>query len=63
MAGQVKASAPQLLPESRWMERAFGSMMPAGSQHQLGDIIKGTGASSAGSAPRPAFCGGHRISP
>lgn len=44
--GQVKASAPQLLPESRWMERAFGSMMPAGSQHQLGDIIKGTGASS-----------------
>ncbi|MDQ5862800.1 MAG: PEP-utilizing enzyme, partial [Actinomycetota bacterium] len=44
--GQVKAAAPQLLPESRWMERAFGSMMPAGSQHQLGDIIKGTGASS-----------------
>ncbi|MBO1266646.1 PEP/pyruvate-binding domain-containing protein [Arthrobacter cavernae] len=44
--GQMKAAAPQLLPESRWMERAFGSMMPAGSQHQLGDIIKGTGASS-----------------
>ncbi|MCO4261545.1 PEP-utilizing enzyme [Pseudarthrobacter sp. MDT3-26] len=43
--GQVKAAAPQLLPESRWMEKAFGSMMPAGSQHQLGDIIKGTGAS------------------
>ncbi|MHA7291542.1 PEP/pyruvate-binding domain-containing protein [Arthrobacter sp. MDT3-24] len=44
--GQVKAAAPQLLPESRWMEKAFGSMMPAGSQHQRGDIIKGTGASS-----------------
>ncbi|MCP9000389.1 PEP-utilizing enzyme [Pseudarthrobacter sp. RMG13] len=44
--GQMKAAAPQLLPESRWMEKAFGSMMPAGSQHQPGDIIKGTGASS-----------------
>ncbi len=44
--GQAKAAAPQLLPESRWMEKAFGSMMPAGSQHQTGDIIKGTGASS-----------------
>ncbi|MGY3319036.1 PEP/pyruvate-binding domain-containing protein [Arthrobacter sp. TE12232] len=44
--GQAKASAPQLLPESRWMERAFGSMMPAASQQQPGDVIKGTGASS-----------------
>ncbi|MET3172512.1 UNVERIFIED_ORG: phosphohistidine swiveling domain-containing protein [Arthrobacter sp. UYCu721] len=44
--GQVKAAAPQMLPESRWMDKAFGSMMPAGSQHQTGDIIKGTGASS-----------------
>ena len=44
--GQAKAAAPQLLPESRWMERAFGSMMPAGSQDQPGDIIKGVGASS-----------------
>ncbi|ALV40668.1 phosphoenolpyruvate synthase [Pseudarthrobacter sulfonivorans] len=51
--GQVKAAAPQLLPESRWMEKAFGSMMPAGSQHQLGDIIKGTGA-SAGRVTAPA---------
>ena len=44
--GQSKAAAPQLLPESRWMEEAFGKMMPAGSQDQLGDIIKGVGASS-----------------
>ncbi len=44
--GQVKAAAPQLLPESGWMDKAFGSMMPAGSQHQVGDVIKGTGASS-----------------
>lgn len=44
--GQAKAAAPQLLPESRWMERAFGSMMPAASQEQPGDVIKGTGASS-----------------
>jgi pyruvate,water dikinase len=44
--GQVKAAAPQLLPENRWMERAFGSMMPAGPQHQVGNVIKGAGASS-----------------
>jgi phosphohistidine swiveling domain-containing protein len=44
--GQVKAAAPQLLPESRWMERVFGSMMPAGPQHQVGNVIKGAGASS-----------------
>jgi phosphohistidine swiveling domain-containing protein len=44
--GQVKAAAPQLLPESRWMEKAFGAMMPAGPQHQVGNVIKGTGASS-----------------
>lgn len=44
--GQAKAAAPQLLPESRWMERAFGKMMPAGSPDQPGDVIKGAGASS-----------------
>ena len=43
--GQAKAAAPQLLPESRWMERAFGSMMPAGSPDQSGEVIKGVGAS------------------
>ncbi|SKB35751.1 phosphoenolpyruvate synthase [Arthrobacter sp. 49Tsu3.1M3] len=51
--GQAKAAAPQLLPESRWMERAFGSMMPAGPQDQLGDVIKGVGA-SAGRVSAPA---------
>lgn len=44
--GQRKAAAPQMLPERRWMDRAFGSMMPAGSQLQRGDLIKGVGASS-----------------
>ncbi len=44
--GQARAAAPQLLPESRWMERAFGSMMPAAPQDQSGDVIKGAGASS-----------------
>jgi pyruvate,water dikinase len=44
--GQAKAAAPQMLPENRWMERSFGSWMPAGSQHQSGDVIKGVGASS-----------------
>lgn len=51
--GQSKAAAPQLLPESRWMEGAFGKMMPAGSQNQLGDIIRGVGA-SAGRVTAPA---------
>ncbi|PNI09465.1 phosphoenolpyruvate synthase [Arthrobacter sp. AFG7.2] len=44
--GQAKAAAPQMLPERPWMEKAIGSMMPAGSQHQAGDVIKGVGASS-----------------
>ncbi|HKS00487.1 MAG TPA: PEP/pyruvate-binding domain-containing protein [Arthrobacter sp.] len=44
--GQRKAAAPQLLPESRWMERAFGSMMPARTVQQAGDIITGVGACS-----------------
>jgi phosphohistidine swiveling domain-containing protein len=44
--GQARAAAPQMLPERRWMEKAFGSMMPAASQRQHGDVIKGVGASS-----------------
>lgn len=44
--GQAKAAAPQMLPQKAWMEKAFGSMMPGGSQQQAGDGIKGTGASS-----------------
>ncbi|KRE66156.1 phosphoenolpyruvate synthase [Arthrobacter sp. Soil736] len=51
--GQRKAAAPQLLPESRWMERAFGSMMPARSQDQRGDTFSGVGASS-GQVTAPA---------
>jgi phosphohistidine swiveling domain-containing protein len=42
--GQLKAAAPQMLPESRLMERAFGSMMPARPQ-QADGTIKGIGAS------------------
>jgi pyruvate,water dikinase len=44
--GQRKAAAPQLLPESPWMERAFGSMMPARSRQRPGHVITGVGASS-----------------
>ncbi|WP_406633659.1 PEP/pyruvate-binding domain-containing protein [Pseudarthrobacter quantipunctorum] len=44
--GQARAAAPQMLPERRWMEKALGSMMPAASQRQRGDVIKGVGASS-----------------
>ncbi|WP_160668589.1 PEP/pyruvate-binding domain-containing protein [Pseudarthrobacter sp. ATCC 49987] len=51
--GQAKAATPQLLPESRWMERAFGSMMPGRPQDQTGDVIKGAGASS-GQVSAPA---------
>jgi pyruvate,water dikinase len=51
--GQAKAAAPQMLPENRWMDKAFGSMMPADSQHQHGDVIKGVGA-SAGRVSAPA---------
>jgi phosphohistidine swiveling domain-containing protein len=51
--GQRKAAAPQMLPESRWADRAFGKMMPAGSQQQRGDRISGTGASS-GQVTAPA---------
>ncbi|WP_284990041.1 PEP/pyruvate-binding domain-containing protein [Arthrobacter sp. efr-133-TYG-120] len=51
--GQAKAAAPQLLPETRWMKGAFESMMPARSQDQAGDVIKGVGA-SAGRVSAPA---------
>ncbi|MCU1569143.1 MAG: phosphoenolpyruvate synthase [Pseudarthrobacter sp.] len=51
--GQVKAAAPQMLPESRWMDKAFGSMMPAGPQQTPGGVIKGVGA-SAGKVTAPA---------
>ncbi|WP_427017603.1 PEP/pyruvate-binding domain-containing protein [Pseudarthrobacter sp. P1] len=44
--GQRRATAPQLLPENRWMERMFGSMMPAGSQNQQGETITGVGTSA-----------------
>jgi pyruvate,water dikinase len=51
--GQRKATAPQLLPENRWMQRVFEGMMPAGSQDQRGDTISGVGASS-GQVSAPA---------
>ncbi|WP_427171894.1 PEP/pyruvate-binding domain-containing protein [Arthrobacter sp. 92] len=43
--GQRRATPPQMLPESRWMERSLGGMMPARSQEQPGETIKGAGAS------------------
>jgi len=51
--GQAKAAAPQMLPESRLMEKAFGSMMPAGPRQRPGDVIRGAGA-SAGRVSAPA---------
>ena len=43
--GQRRATAPQMLPQRPWMNRLFGSMMPAGAQDQQGDTIRGIGAS------------------
>ncbi|MET1087491.1 MAG: PEP/pyruvate-binding domain-containing protein [Arthrobacter sp.] len=51
--GQAKAAVPQMLPESRWMDKAFGSMMPARPQQKSGGVIKGAGASS-GKVTAPA---------
>jgi pyruvate,water dikinase len=51
--GQAKAAAPQMLPKSRWMDKAFGSMMPAGPEQKPGDVIRGVGA-SAGRVSAPA---------
>jgi pyruvate,water dikinase len=42
-----------MLPESRWMDKAFGSMMPAGPRQKPGGVIKGVGA-SAGKVTAPA---------
>ncbi|MBD1538296.1 phosphoenolpyruvate synthase [Arthrobacter sp. S13_S34] len=58
--GQARAAAPQMLPERRWMEKAFGSMMPAASQRQHGDVIKGVGASSGRVTAPARVLGGPR---
>lgn len=58
--GQARAAAPQMLPERPWMERAFGSMMPAASQRQHGDVIKGVGASSGRVTAPARVLGGPR---
>ncbi|WP_139003374.1 PEP/pyruvate-binding domain-containing protein [Arthrobacter crystallopoietes] len=56
--GQVKAEPPQMLPESHWMERAFGAMMPAHARDQADGVIKGTGASPGRiSAPARVLAG------
>ncbi|EMY35303.1 PEP/pyruvate-binding pyruvate phosphate dikinase [Arthrobacter crystallopoietes BAB-32] len=51
--GQRRATAPQLLPERRWVTLLFGSMMPAGAQDQRGGSIRGIGA-SPGQVTAPA---------
>lgn len=58
--GQSRAAAPQMLPERRWMEKAFGSMMPAASQRQHGDVIRGVGASSGRVTAPARVLGGPR---
>ncbi|MBP1232166.1 pyruvate,water dikinase [Arthrobacter sp. PvP102] len=56
--GQRNATAPQMLPEIRWLQRALAGMMPEGSQDQQGNTIKGVGASQGRvSAPARVLSG------
>jgi rifampicin phosphotransferase len=50
--GQLRATPPQLLPKGGWGDM-FRNWMPAASEEQTGDLIKGTGA-SAGTITAPA---------
>jgi pyruvate,water dikinase len=43
--GQLRATPPQLLPKGGWGDM-FRNWMPAASEEQTGDLIKGTGASA-----------------
>ncbi len=61
--GQRKAEAPQMLPEIPWLQRSMEGMMPAGSQDQRGDTIKGVGASQGRvSAPARVLAGPEEFS-
>ncbi|MFF1382540.1 PEP/pyruvate-binding domain-containing protein [Arthrobacter sp. NPDC058288] len=56
--GQRNATAPQMLPEIRWLQRSLAGMMPEGSQEQQGNTIKGVGASQGRvSAPARVLAG------
>lgn len=56
--GQRNATAPQMLPEIRWLQRSLAGMMPEGSQDQKGNTIKGVGASQGRvSAPARVLAG------
>jgi phosphohistidine swiveling domain-containing protein len=50
--GQRRVTPPQLLPKDSWF-MAFEGLMPAASEEQTGDTIKGVGASS-GEVTAPA---------
>jgi phosphohistidine swiveling domain-containing protein len=50
--GQRRVTPPQLLPKDSWF-MVFEGLMPAGSEEQTGDTIKGVGA-SAGEVTAPA---------
>ena len=50
--GQRRATPPQLLPKGGWGDM-FRRWMPAASEEQTGDVIKGTGG-SAGTITAPA---------
>ena len=50
--GQRRVTPPQLLPENAWL-KAFDGFMPAASEEQTGDTIKGV-AASGGQVTAPA---------
>jgi rifampicin phosphotransferase len=50
--GQRRVTPPQLLPKDSWI-KVFESLMPAGSEEQIGDTIKGV-AASGGQVTAPA---------
>src|SRR5215217_4471518 len=50
--GQRRVTPPQLLPKTAWL-KVFESLMPAASEEQMGDTIKGV-AASGGQVTAPA---------
>ncbi len=44
--GRRQATAPQLLPEIRWVSRLLAGVMPAADQNQSGSVVTGVAAGS-----------------
>ena len=44
--GQRRVTPPQVLPQSRWLQRIFADMLPAVTAEPDGDVLTGIGASA-----------------